>query len=965
MLIASGTARADVADFLGKPVALVRVEVEGRQSGDPRLLGLIETVSGSPLSMRDVRESVTHLFSLGRFEDVRVVADPMEGGVRLIYELVPLHPIRKIQFAGSLALPGIDEARLQRAVAERYGPSPPAGRRFDLARVVEEDLREHGYLHAAVTPRIDTAHDPDRATLTLAVAPGARAHVGDIEVRGTAGIQARQLLDRLGLKTGAAYEPTALSARVQQYQQRQWQSGYVEAKLTLGTRLEDGDRTVHLTVTASQGPRVRVVFKGDPIPRDKHNELVPIAEEASADEDLLEDSSNRIEEYLRGLGYRDGAAPHVREEVQGELLITFTIARGPLYRVSDVVLSGNRFESLAPLELRLDARKGQPFSDAKLEADLSAIEDFYRREGFAAVRVASSVEPADPPSAAAVSVVVNIEVTEGVRTVVNGVRVEGNRSVPEADLLPGLGLQPGRPFFLTQMAIDRDAMQLYYANRGYQSATIAGNPGISGDGGRADVLFTVTEGPQLHVDHVLIVGNERTQTETIERELQIKAGDPLGLAPVNESQRRLAELGLFRRVRITQVSHGDEASRDLVVTIEEAPVTTVGVGGGLEAVPSTRTDALTGAAIEQLEFAPRAFFEIGRRNLFGKNRSINLFTRISLRPEPGQSTADTGSFGFSEYRVFGAFREPRLLGTPADAFLTGTVEQQSRSSFNFSRRAFSAEIGRRVTPTLSFSGNYQVQRTDLFDEKIAEEDKLLIDRLFPQLVLSSFSASGVQSTRDDAVNPTKGRYFSANGQLAARQFGSDVGFFKSYLTAQVFRTIPRTRGTVFAASGRLGTAYGFPRTVVQTTDQGDAVLTPEGQPVLQIVRDLPASERFFAGGDTTVRGFALDQLGTSSTLDTNGFAIGGSGVIIVNAELRVPVYRGLGVVGFFDAGNVFARTSDIDLGRLRSALGFGFRYRSPVGPIRVDIGYKTRRREIVPGRREAANALHISLGQAF
>jgi len=965
VLTASGPASADVADFLGKSVAIIRVEIEGRPTADPRVLGLIETLSGSALSMRDVRESVTHLFSLGRFEDVRVVADPVEGGVRLIYELVPLHPIRKIQFAGAMTLPGIDVGRLERAVSERYGASPPSGRRFDLARVAEEDLSEHGYLHAVVTPRLEIAHDPDRATLILAVAPGDRTHIGEIQVVGSAGAASRQVLERLGIRTGAAYERNALNTRIQEYQQSQWDSGHVEAKLTLTTRFENGDRLVHLVLSVNEGPRVKVIFNGDSIPRDKHDELVPIAEEASADEDLLEDSSNRIVEYLQGLGYRDASAPHVRQEVNGELLVTFTIAKGPLYRVSEVRTSGNRFESLSELLPRLGVRAGQPLSDATLEADRSAIESFYQREGFAAVRVSSLVDLPNEPPAGDVPVVVRIEVTEGVRTVVNTVRIQGNGSVPDADLLQGLGLQPGRPFFLTQMAVDRDTMQLSYANRGYQSATITGNPGISSDGSRAEVLFTVVEGPQLRVDHVLIVGNARTQTETIEREVQIKAGDPLGLAAIGETQRRLAELGLFRRVRISQISHGDETTRDLVVTLEESPVTTVGYGGGLEALSSTRTDAESGAAVEQLQIAPRAFFEIGRRNLFGKNRSINLFARISFRPEPGQSTADTANFGFKEYRVFGAFREPRLFNTEADAFLTGTIEQQSRSSFNFSRRAFNAEIGRRVTPTVSFSGNYQIQYTELFDENIAKEDKLLIDRLFPQLVLSSFSISGVRTTKDDAVNATEGRYFSANGQLAAQKLGSDVGFVKSFLTAQLFRTLPRSRRTVLALSGRLGTAYGFRRTLPQTDEQGNPILTPDGQPIIQIFRDLPASERFFAGGDTTVRGFALDQLGTTETLDQNGFAIGGNAVVILNAELRVPLFGGLGLVGFLDAGNVFARTSDIDFGRLRSAVGFGFRYRSPVGPIRVDMGFKTRRYEVVPGHREEANSLHISLGQAF
>src|SRR5262249_38309575 len=129
-------------------------------------------------------------------------------------------------------------------------------------------------------------------------------------------------------------------------------------------------------------------------------------------------------------------------------------------------------------------------------------------------------------------------------------------------------------------------------------------------------------------------------------------------------------------------------------------------------------------------------------------------------------------------------------------------------------------------------------------------------------------------------------------------------------------------------------------------------------------RDLPASERFFAGGDTTVRGFALDRLGTPQTIDTEGFPIGGNGVVIFNAELRTPVRGNLGVVGFIDTGNVFAHTSDIDFGELRSAVGFGLRYKSPVGPIRLDLGFKVHREEIA-GSREPLTALHISLGQAF
>ena len=112
-----------------------------------------------------------------------------------------------------------------------------------------------------------------------------------------------------------------------------------------------------------------------------------------------------------------------------------------------------------------------------------------------------------------------------------------------------------------------------------------------------------------------------------------------------------------------------------------------------------------------------------------------------------------------------------------------------------------------------------------------------------------------------------------------------------------------------------------------------------------------------------MRGFALDQLGAPSTIK-NGFPIGGNALLIVNAELRVPLHGGLGVVGFFDTGNVFARATDFSLGELRSALGVGLRYKSPIGPIRIDVGFKLRR-NTVAGRREDLSAFHISLGQAF
>ncbi len=155
------------------------------------------------------------------------------------------------------------------------------------------------------------------------------------------------------------------------------------------------------------------------------------------------------------------------------------------------------------------------------------------------------------------------------------------------------------------------------------------------------------------------------------------------------------------------------------------------------------------------------------------------------------------------------------------------------------------------------------------------------------------------------------------------------------------------------------------RTVAEVDADGNPVLGPDGEPVVQTVTDLPASERFFAGGDTSVRGYALDRLGTAATIDRNGFPVGGNAVIVLNSELRIPVWKDIGVVGFVDAGNVWARVSDFAFGDIRPTTGFGLRYKSPIGPLRVDLGFKLARQTQPDGSLERLTALHISLGQAF
>jgi outer membrane translocation and assembly module TamA len=204
-----------------------------------------------------------------------------------------------------------------------------------------------------------------------------------------------------------------------------------------------------------------------------------------------------------------------------------------------------------------------------------------------------------------------------------------------------------------------------------------------------------------------------------------------------------------------------------------------------------------------------------------------------------------------------------------------------------------------------------------------------------------------------------------DADLSARAIGSEVGFVKTYVQGRQFYQLPTARRTVVALAARFGAAHGFPREVPRLGPGGRPVPGPDGEPIVDTVQDLPASERFFAGGDTTVRGFALDRLGDESTISDTGFPTGGNGVVVLNAELRVAVTRRIQGAGFLDAGNVVARASDLDLTDLRGAAGFGVRIGTPVGPIRLDLGFKLDRRELSPGRLERRSIWHISLGQAF
>ena len=957
VLLFAAPSAADIRDLLGRTILDMQVEVAGVPYADPTVLQLFETRIGEPLSMERVRESIDHLVGLGRFEDVRVFADPSgprREGVAIRWVLVPVQRIAAIEFDGNGSIaPG----PLRSAITDRVGALPAASRAPEIAQFVTSYYADRGFRRARVDPRIEPGKAPGLVTLHFVVDAGTRSSIRNVTVTADAGQPAEAVLADLGLLRGRPFDAALLEARVTAFEDELRKQGYYEASVDITPVFADADAAVDVTVHVERGRRVRVVFAGDPLPENRRETLVPIQQERSVDLDLLEDASRNIEAFLRQEGYRAAETSYVREDRGGELLLTFTVKRGALYRLASIDVAGNSAvprDEIVPL---LVLKTGEPFSDARVATVASAVVELYRVSGFANVAVKPEVTVVTSDArdgAQGRSVAVRLLITEGTQTTIGDVTISGAAALGESQVLSLVRLTSGRPYYRPQLDADRDAIERAYRAEGFQSVRVDVRTTAHDNGARLDVQWTVVEGPRVVVDRVLVSGNVRTSPDLIRREIVLRPGTPVSDDAVVESQRRLATLGLFRRVRIIELPHGASLTRDILIDVEEAPPTTIGYGGGLEAGRVVRTGE-SSQAEDQIVVAPRGFFEVGRRNLWGKNRSATLFTRVSLRPrDRGQLSVDekpvSSLYGFNDYRVVATFREPRPFDAPGDFQATGFIEQAVRSSFNFRRSGFRVEYGRRFANSIGLTGRYSLDRTQLFDVRtILPEDEVSIERLFPRVRLSMLTGSLLRDTRNDPIDPMGGALIGGDLSMALRALGSQVGFIKGFMQAFVYRRLSPAVPVTIVGGARWGMAEGFERRL----DDGSAV------------DEVPVSERFFAGGDTTVRGFVLDRLGTADTLNALGFPTGGSGLVVVNGEVRGPYWKGVSGVAFLDAGNVFRRAGDLSLAELRPAAGMGIRYRSPIGPLRFDVGFNLDPQILPTGERERRTVFHLSIGQAF
>jgi len=489
----------------------------------------------------------------------------------------------------------------------------------------------------------------------------------------------------------------------------------------------------------------------------------------------------------------------------------------------------------------------------------------------------------------------------GPRAVVRSVEIEGPPLPPSPDDKgpEELAVRPGLPYRLRDVARSRDTLLSTWRRAGYLDARVRPEVTLAEARDEAHVSLVVEPGPRTLIEHVVLAGLDRTRDVVVEREMVLRPGEPFSFERVLESQRRLSGLGIFERVQIAELDPG-RRRRDVVVSVQEAPRTTWSWGVGY-----SEQDRLRGSV------------ELTRRNLGGLGRTASVFARASVR----------GS------RFLLNLREPWLFGRKLDSFVTGFWEEEDRTSFDYNRLGGIVQAGRALDARTSLILRYLYQDTNVFNVEVPIDE---IDRQYRTYTVSGPSASVIFDTRDDPLEPKRGLFLGADLQLSTHALGG-VSYLRGFVQGTSVRRL--RANLAFVLSARLGLARTY----------GDEA------PLL------PLPERFFAGGDYGPRGFPVDEVGPKFVgTDGEVYPTGGNAMLLGGAEVRYNVSRAFQLASFLDTGNVFPETGDLALSDLRWSAGLGLRYRTPIGPVRLDWGYVLDRQ---PG--ESRYRFHLTIGHAF
>jgi outer membrane protein assembly complex protein YaeT len=710
------------------------------------------------------------------------------------------------------------------------------------------------------------------------------------------------------VKPGDKYDFVKVRKGVERVEKFYHERDYLESRVRLQTSERVG--TVDLSAHIEAGRKVRLTYEGAALPKAVKKVVRQEWQSSLSDVQRSEDAIRAIQVHLAKEGYLQArVSSRAGEGTDQEKRVLFDMKPGIRFRNVKLVFEGLEKEEAGEVVQFLERRnlKDSVYSDPRLL--IEAVTRYLRQRGYLLAQVAPPQYQLDAETRTGRIVV---PVSQGPEFTVAALRFSGNSSLTDAQLKTKLPIIEGSVFDPSQIPPTLAALREQYGRSGFRNAEVDYDLVRDDSKSAVEIRFTIQEKLKSVIQSVKIEGEDKVSEKFIRRQIELSEGETQDASETNRSIRRLYSTGAFARVDLE-----NQPLPDLPTNTQRIEPVNVVVR-----VQETRPYKFVYGGYFDSDRGPGVIAESEARNLLGSARLLGLRTRLDR--------------DYQEGRLY--LTQPPLRQLPLQSTITGYwKDEKVRNAYNLETLGFTFQQEGRLREKFLFSYGYRYEK---------KHASLLSDPLFPNLHYSvaPLLATLSRTSRDDYLDPTRGSFTSHAVEFAPEKLGSTFGYVRYF--GQYFRYFPLSQPQYVPFGGETRR----PRFIYAT---GLRVGLMKGLTRYDIV----PSERFFAGGGTTVRGFEQDKLGP---VDRFGNPLGGNAMFVLNNELRFPFVSILDAVGFVDIGNVYPTVSDFSFSDLRKTAGFGLRLRTPFLMIRFDYGFKLDRR---PG--ESQGAFFVSIGQAF
>ncbi|MCU1338149.1 MAG: surface antigen [Bryobacterales bacterium] len=927
---------AQTERYEGMPIAAV-VYDPPTQPLDPLDLAKRQLLKpGANFRAADAAATIDRLFETGRYDDIQIAAEMASGGITVTLITKPVWFVGNVSIEGKVSAPPGRETLIGAASLSLGMPL----RQEDIARAeqnLHRLLENNGLFEHQL--RVETEDEPDiqQRDIRFVVDLGPRAKYAPPKISGEALLPE----DTIVRVTGWRIKFIGWWRQVTQDRTRNGLAGILkryekDQRLTAEARITERQydpeaRRLNTTVEINPGPTVEVRAVEANVSKRILKRYVPVFEEQRVYRDLLVEGANNLRDYLQSKGYFDAEVDfREREENSDHLVIEYVVVRGELHKLISVDIQGNRYFSENDLRERMFLRpsglirfRHGRYSTAFLRRDEQSITNLYQSNGFRDVKVTSIVN--DDYQGKQGDVAIKIQVVEGPQWFVSKLSFSGVDSLAVDDLRNSLSSVEGQPFSEVSVAADRNLILTEYQKAGFPDTQFQWSASPADEPAHVNLTYQVTEGRRQFIRRVVVSGVQITRPSLVNRNLSLRAGDPLSLVQMAEVQRKLYQLGVFGKIDMaTQNPAGAAEHKYVLYNFEEASRYSFAVGVGAEVARFGGTTTNLNTPSGSTGFSPRVSLDVSRLNFLGLGHSISLRSRVS-------NLEKLGSINYLAPRFRNV--EGRNITFTALYHVTRDV-----TTFSSRQEEASVQISQQLSKPSSLLLRFAYRHVSTGDVVIPS---LLVPQLLQPVRIGMLSLNYVQDRRDDRTDAHRGIYNTVDLGVASSAFGSQRTFARGLLRSASYH--PLTPNVTLARETTLGVIIPFS--------------IPPGFNSENVI---PLPERFFGGGGITHRGFPENQAGPRDIglpqgpggipSDPTGFPLGGNALLFNTVELRFPLLGDqIGGVIFHDMGNIYRTPGHIsfrfhqrnpaDFDYMVHAAGFGIRYRTPLGPIRGDLAY--------------------------